>query len=322
MADVQPSRVKLSILIPLYNEIDNVDPLLEALGTTLKEIGETYQIILVDDGSRDGTTDKILERARQDPHLKCLVLARNYGQTAAMMAGFEEAEGEIIIPMDGDLQNDPRDIPLLLAKLDEGYDLVSGWRKDRQDAAIRRNLVSRIANQLISRISGVHLHDYGCSLKAYRRDAVSGIRLYGEMHRFIPIYVHWNGARIAEVPVRHHSRRFGASHYGINRVIKVLFDLSVVMFLYRYAQKPMYIFGSCGLFSFALSFISFVVALWFKFFGHKTLIQTPLPILSAVTWMLGAMCILMGFLAELSVRTYYESQGKSTYSVSRRVNLH
>ena len=311
----------LSILIPLYNEVENVDPLLGKLAAILDGLGHTYEIILVDDGSRDGTAEKILARAKADPRIKALLFCRNFGQTAAMMASFNEARGEILIPMDGDLQNDPADIPLLLAKLDEGYDMVSGWRQDRQDGAVRRTLPSRFANRLISYVSGVPLRDYGCSLKAYRRNAVAGVQLYGEMHRFIPIYVHWNGARIAEIPVKHHPRLHGKSHYGLIRIVKVLFDLLVVMFLLRYSRKPMYIFGTCGLISFCISFVSFVTAVILKFYDHKTLIQTPLPTLSAITGMIGIMCFLMGLLAELSVRTYYESQGKNTYGVARRVNL-
>jgi len=314
-------RPFLSILIPLYNEVENVDPLLRELKATLDGLGRTYEIILVDDGSEDGTAKKILELAGADSRIKALLFGRNFGQTAAMMASFNEARGEILIPMDGDLQNDPADIPRLLAKLDEGYDMVSGWRQDRQDAAVRRTLVSRLANGLISRVSGVPLRDYGCSLKAYRREALAGVQLYGEMHRFIPIYVHENGARITEIPVKHHPRRHGTSHYGLIRVVKVFFDLLVVMFLIKYSRKPMYVFGTCGLVSFFISFVSFVTAVILKFYGHKTLIQTPLPTLSAITGMIGVTCFLMGLLAELSVRTYYESQGKNTYGVVRRVNL-
>jgi glycosyltransferase involved in cell wall biosynthesis len=315
------TRPFLSVLIPLYNEVANVDPLLEKLRATLDAMGRTYEIIFVDDGSRDGTGGKIVALAQADPRIKALLFCRNFGQTAAMMASFNAARGEILIPMDGDLQNDPSDIPRLLAKLDEGFDVVSGWREERQDERVRRTLPSRAANWLISRVSGVPLRDYGCSLKAYRREAVAGVQLYGEMHRFIPIYVHWNGARIAEIPVKHHPRLHGTSHYGLIRVIKVLFDLLVVMFLLHYSRKPMYIFGTCGLVSLFISFASFVTAVFLKYYGEKTLIQTPLPTLSAITGMLGIMCFLMGLLAELSVRTYYESQGKQTYGVARRVNL-
>jgi len=316
-----PQPPQLSILIPLYNEVENVDPLIAVLLPVLEKIGRTYEVLMIDDGSQDGTTEKIVACSSAHDCIRGVILGRNYGQTAAMMAGFEEARGDILIPMDGDLQNDPEDIPLLLEKLEEGYDVVSGWRRNRKDADFGRRLPSRMANWLISAISGVHLHDYGCSLKAYRRQAVAGMQLYGEMHRFIPIYVRWNGARVAEIPVRHHRRRFGKSHYGLQRTVKVLFDLLVVMFLLRYAQKPIYVFGTCGLVNFAVSFASMGLALFYKYFGHKTLIQTPLPILSAVTCMLGVMCFLMGLLAELSIRTYYESQGKKTYGIVRRTNF-
>ena len=312
---------QLSILIPLYNEVENLDPLIAALLPVLDKIGRTYEILLIDDGSQDGTTEKIVACSREHASIRGVILGTNYGQTAAMMAGFEEARGEILIPMDGDLQNDPEDIPHLLAKMEEGYDLVSGWRRDRKDRDFGRRLPSRIANWLISNVSGVHLHDYGCSLKAYRHRAVVDMHLYGEMHRFIPIYVRWNGARIAEIPVRHHERRFGKSHYGLQRTVKVLFDLLVVMFLLRYSQKPMYVFGACGLVNFGVSFLAMSLAFYYKFFGHKTLIQTPLPVLSAFTCMLGILCFLMGLLAELSIRTYYESRGKKTYGIARRTNF-
>src|SRR5438477_4383743 len=246
--------------------------------------------------------------------LRVVRLRRNSGQTAALMAGIRFARGEFLISMDGDLQNDPADIAPLLAKLNEGFDVVSGWRMNRQDARFRRNLLSRIANKLISIVSGVHLHDYGCSLKAYRRNALEGVRLYGEMHRFIPIYAYWNGARVTEVPVQHHPRRHGTSHYGLKRIPKVIFDLLVVVFLHRFGQRPMYVFGTVGLLSFGVGVIAGVVALYYKFFGHKSFIETPLPLLFVMAVITGAMCFLMGLLAELLVRTYYESQQKTTYA--------
>jgi hypothetical protein len=214
------------------------------------------------------------------------------------------------------LQNDPVDIPQLLAKLDEGYDVVSGWRKNRKDAPIRRNVLSRMANRLISAVSGVHLHDYGCSLKAYRRAALEGVQLYGEMHRFIPIYAYWNGARVTEIPVKHHPRRHGVSHYGLKRVPKVLLDLLVVVFLHRFGQRPMYVFGGVGFISIAIGAIAGAAAVYYKFFGNKTFIETPLPLIFVMAVITGAMCFLMGLLAELLVRTYYESQNKATYAVS------
>ena len=238
-----------------------------------------------------------------------------------MQAGFTHARGDIIVAMDGDLQNDPADIGRVIAKLDEGYDLVSGWRKDRQDHPIKRNFLSRVANGLISRTTGVRLHDYGCSLKAYRREVLEGIALYGEMHRFIPVYAYWNGARIGEVTVTHHARVHGVSKYGLERVIKVLFDLGVVLFLHRYAQKPIYVFGLCGLASWAFSAIATLAAVAYKVLGEKSFIQTPLPLIAVTMFFTGVICFLMGLLAELSIRIYHESQDKTTYVVASRDNL-
>jgi hypothetical protein len=231
------------------------------------------------------------------------------------------ASGDVIVPIDADLQNDPEDIPRLLEKLDEGFDVCSGWRQDRQDQALRRNLPSRIANRLISWVSGVHLHDYGCSLKAYRRDVIKGVKLYGEMHRFVPIYASWNGARVAEIPVRHHARKFGESKYGLDRIVKVLLDLLVVSFLDRYAKKPIYIFGGIGALCLALGLAAGIWALVLKFFFDTTLVQTPLPLMVVMMGITGVMCILMGLLAELVTRTWHESQSKSTYLVKATRNL-
>jgi dolichol-phosphate mannosyltransferase len=238
------------------------------------------------------------------------------------MAGFDHSRGAVIVPMDADLQNDPQDIPILLAKLDEGYDVVSGWRTNRKDGKLRRNFPSRVANALISKVSGVRLHDYGCALKAYRRSVLEGVHLYGEMHRFIPIYAFWNGARLTELPVTHHSRKSGVSKYGLKRVPKVIMDLLVVVFLHRFGHRPMYVFGSVGLISFAAGAIAGAAALYYKLFGHKTFIETPLPLLFVMAFITGAMCLLMGLLAELLVRTYFESQNKTTYSVDRIQNFH
>jgi glycosyltransferase involved in cell wall biosynthesis len=238
-----------------------------------------------------------------------------------MMAGIRYASGEIIIPMDGDLQNDPADIATLLAKLEEGYDVVSGWRRDRKDDAVRRNFPSRMANVLISVISGVKLHDYGCSLKAYRRDVVKGVKLYGEMHRFIPIYASWEGGRVTEVPVAHHPRMHGASKYGADRVLKVVLDLIVVQFLARYANRPIYVFGTFGLASMVVAILAGVWAVYLKYFENTTFIQTPLPLLVVMLTVTGGMSILMGLLAEIIMRTYYESQGKDVYLVKSTTNL-
>lgn len=311
----------LSITIPLYNEEKNIQPLYERIVATLEPLGKPFEIVLVNDGSGDGTEGALDALARKDPRVKVVNFRRNFGQTAAMMAGIRYASGEIIIPMDGDLQNDPADIPKLLAKLDEGYDVVSGWRKDRKDHALRRNLPSRIANTLISRISGVHLHDYGCSLKAYRKDVVKGVKLYGEMHRFIPIYASWEGGKVAEVPVTHHPRLHGASNYGVERVVKVVLDLMVVQFLARYASRPIYIFGSAGLAAIGLAFLAGLWAVYLKYFENTTFIQTPLPQLVVLLFITGGMSLLMGLLAEIIMRTYYESQGKAVYLVKSTANL-
>jgi len=311
----------LSIIIPVYNEEENIAILCEKLVASLDPLQRPYEVVFVNDGSRD-TTGLALERAcADDPRIKAVHFSRNFGQTAAMMAGIRYASGEIIIPMDGDLQNDPADIAKLLAKLDEGYDVVSGWRQDRKDHALRRNLPSRIANRLISTISGVRLHDYGCSLKAYRKEVVKGVKLYGEMHRFIPIYASWEGGRVAEVPVTHHPRLHGASKYGVDRVVKVVLDLIVVQFLARYANRPIYVFGTFGIAAIVLGILAGVWAVYLKYFEHTTFIQTPLPLLVVMLTVTGGMSILMGLLAEIIMRTYYESQGKAVYLVKSTTNL-
>jgi len=312
---VFPMRPQLvSVILPVFNEADNLKELLPALFRNLEAFGFSYEVIVVDDGSMDQTAEIVRQLAR--PQLRLVQLRRNAGQTAALMAGIRFSRGDILVSMDGDLQNDPADIPQLLAKLDEGYDLVSGWRKNRQDAPLRRKLPSRLANWLISAVSGVHLHDYGCTLKAYRRQALQGVNLYGEMHRFIPIYAYSNGARVTEIPVRHHARRHGVSHYNLQRIPKVLFDLLVVVFLHRYGQRPMYVFGWVGLINIGIGVIAGSAALYYKFFGHEAFIKTPLPLLFVMTFITGAICFLMGLLAELLMRTYYESQNKTTYMIS------
>ena len=311
----------ISITVPVYNEAENLPLLYENLASALDSFPLPWEVIFVNDGSRDGSAEVLDRLALGNPHVKVVHFRRNFGQTAAMMAGVDFASGDIIIPMDADLQNDPADIPRLLKKLDEGYDVVSGWRKSRRDDAFKRNFVSRVANRLISFISGVYLHDYGCSLKAYHKDVIKGVKLYGEMHRFIPIYASWFGARIAEIPVEHHPRRFGSSKYGLERVFKVVFDLMVVKFLARYAEKPMYVFGTAGLVSLLVAFLSGVLALYLKFFHQTSFIQTPLPLLVVMAAITGVMFFLMGLLAELVMRTYYESQGKATYLVAETRNF-
>ena len=303
--------MKLSIIVPVYNEEENIFPLFEAVQKVILENKYDAELIFIDDGSSDSTVQKIKELNG----VKLIRFRKNFGQTAAMSAGIDFATGDIIIPMDGDLQNDPNDIPKLLAKLEEGFDVVSGWRKDRKDNPIKRNLPSRIANGLISKISGVHLHDYGCSLKAYRHDVIKDVKLYGEMHRFIPVYANWMGGKVTEVPVTHHPRIHGVSKYGINRTFKVVLDLIVIKFLQRYAQKSIHVFGGLGLLSFLLSFISAGFMFYYKIWGGKSFIQTPLPMLTVLFFMVGVMLVMMGLISEILNRTYYESQGKKVYLV-------
>ncbi|MBS0385949.1 MAG: glycosyltransferase family 2 protein [Proteobacteria bacterium] len=311
----RPSKTDLSVVLPIYDEEESLGELLDNLFAVLDGLGRTYEIWCVNDGSHDRSSEILHEIAKRRPELHVLDFRRNFGQTAALQAGFDHARGDIIVTLDADLQNDPADIPRLLEKLDEGYDVVSGWRANRKDAAISRNLVSRIANGIISHISGVKLHDYGCTLKAYRRDVMSGVRLYGEMHRFIPIYASWRGARVVEMPVGHAARRYGKSKYGLNRIFKVVLDLMVLKFLESYLVKPIYVFGGFGLFSIVLSFITLAGAIALKLFAHTSLIQTPLPLLAAMLFLMGCMSILLGLLAEIMTRTYFESQGGRPYAV-------
>ena len=314
-------RPKLTVVMPIYNEEESISPLLEGLVAELDGLYDSYEIIAVNDGSRDASQQVLEAAAEHYPQLKIIQFRRNAGQTAALMAGIDHARGDVIVTIDADLQNDPRDIPLMLAKLGEGYDVVSGWRQSRQDAAIRRNLVSRIANRLISRISGVRLHDFGCTLKAYRKEVLQGMRLYGEMHRFVPIYASWMGAKVVEVPVRHHARQFGSSKYGLTRVFKVLLDLAVVKFFSGYLVKPIYVFGGVAALFMLISGIAFTAMLYLKFVEGVTMIQTPLPVLSAMLFMLAVVVLLMGVLAEIMVRTYFESQGRLPYHIRNTVNF-
>lgn len=311
----------LTIIIPVYNEESNIRELLVNLQTVMDREQYKYEIIFVNDGSNDHSAEILAEVALLNSQVKVINFRRNYGQTSAMMAGLDYANGDIIVPIDADLQNDPEDIPRLLEKLNEGYDLVSGWRKNRKDAALTRNFPSWIANKIISKISGVRLSDYGCTLKAYRRSIIEDIKLYGEMHRFLPIYASWAGAKTTEIPVNHNPRIHGESKYGLERVFKVPLDLMVVKFLSVYSTKPIYIFGGFGLMSLFLGFISFIVMVYYKFWGGKSFIETPLPLLAALFVLVGFLSLLMGLLAELSIRIYHESQNKSTYIVKNTINV-
>jgi glycosyltransferase involved in cell wall biosynthesis len=320
-ADGKPA---VSIFLPVYNEEPNLRPLHAKLAEALKVLGRTSEIIYVDDGSTDGSLDVLRELARLDSRVRVVALRRNYGQTAAMAAGIDAASGDVLIPMDADMQNDPADIVRLLEKLDEGYDVVSGWRKNRQDKMVTRKVPSMIANRLISWIGQVPLHDYGCSLKAYRRESLEDVKLYGEMHRFIPIYAAWAGARVTELPVTHHARTMGKSKYGLSRTVKVVFDLITIKFMASYQTKPLYLFGWAGLLTFGVSLLSAILAFLMKFASwphHADFVQTPLPIISLVTLVLGVQLFLMGLLAEMTVRTYHESQAKRIYAVRERIGF-
>jgi glycosyltransferase involved in cell wall biosynthesis len=305
----------LSIVVPLYNEAANLPLLVEQLLAALRPLGRHFELVLVDDGSRDGSPAVLEDLSRRVPELVAVLLRRNYGQTAAMAAGFDASRGAVIVTLDGDLQNDPADIPLLLAQLSEGYDLVSGWRHQRQDAAISRLLPSRLANRLIARVTGVQLHDYGCSLKAYRREVVDDLNLYGELHRFLPVLAAIEGARIGEVKVRHHPRRHGSSNYGIDRTLRVLMDLLTVWFMKRFLTRPMHVFGLGGLVAMATGL---VMGLWLV--GEKLLLgadigDRPLLLATVLSLLAGVQLFCFGLLAELQMRTYHESQGRPIYRV-------
>lgn len=314
-------KPEVSIFLPVYNEEPNLPPLHAKLDEALNALDRTAEIIYVDDGSSDGSLRVLRELARNDRRVRVVALKRNYGQTAAMAAGIDAATGQVLIPMDADLQNDPTDIARLLEKLDEGYDVVSGWRKNRQDKVITRKIPSMIANRLISWIGGVPLHDYGCTLKAYRLESLSSVRLYGEMHRFIPILASWEGARVAEIPVAHHARTMGKSKYGLSRTFKVVFDLMTIKFMASYQTKPIYIFGTFGMLAIALSLIAGVWATVLKLWEGVSFILTPLPVIAVVMLAIGVQFLLMGLLAEMLVRTYHESQAKSIYAVRERIGF-
>ena len=317
----QTDAPELSLFLPVMDEEENLRPMHAKIAAALDALGKAAEVIYVDDGSTDNSLAILKEIAAEDERVRVISLRRNYGQTAAMSAGIDAARGEILIPMDADLQNDPADIARLLEKLDEGFDVVSGWRKNRQDKMISRKIPSQIANRIISWIGGVPLHDYGCSLKAYRRDVIQDVKLYGEMHRFIPIYAAWAGARVTEIPVDHHARTMGRSKYGISRTIKVIFDLMTIKFMASYQTKPIYVFGGFGMIAFAISIIAGLWAVYLKIFEGTSFILTPLPIIAVVMLAISVQFCLMGLLAELLVRTYHESQDKAIYAVRERIGF-
>ncbi|MCF4966980.1 glycosyltransferase family 2 protein [Nostoc sp. CMAA1605] len=305
----------VSVVVPVRDEVESLPLLLEAIASTLTASQLSYEIICVDDGSSDGSAEFLKEQAQIRPDLKAVILRRNYGQTAAMAAGFKYAIGKAIVTLDADLQNDPVDIPMLLAKLEEGYDLVSGWRQNRQDGALNRLLPSKIANWLIRRTTSVYIHDYGCSLKAYRAELVADMNLYGELHRFLPALAYIEGARITELPVRHHARRFGQSKYGISRTFRVLMDLLTILFMKKFLTRPMHVFGLLGLVSMILGtglgiYLTVIKLAFGEIIGNR-----PLLILAVLLLVTGVQLFCFGLLAELVMRTYHESQGKPIYRV-------
>ena len=313
-------RLDLSVVVPIYNEVDSIPSLVQAIADAVEPTQLSYEIICVDDGSIDGSTEVLTEIARQRNDLKGLILRRNYGQTPAMAAGFESAIGKVIVTLDGDLQNDPADIPLLLAKLDEGYDLVSGWRKKRQDAALTRLLPSKIANWLIGKVTEVKIHDYGCSLKAYRAELVADMNLYGELHRFLPALAFIEGAKIAEIPVRHHARRFGQSKYGLGRTIRVLMDLFTIFFMKKFLTRPMHVFGLWGMVSFVLGIGIGLYLTLIKFVFQANIGDRPLLILAVLLVLTGIQLFCFGLVSELLMRTYHESQRKPIYRIRKIVD--
>ena len=319
-APAAPAAPKITIVIPLYNEEDSIPHLHEALDAAIANYGQPAEVIIIDDGSRDRSFALLKEIAQRDPRFTIIRFRRNFGQTAAFAAGFAQARGEFVITMDADLQNDPMDIPLLMAKADEGYDIVSGWRKHRQDRWLDRKLPSMLANRLISNVTDVRLHDYGCSLKVYRTEVLKQVRLYGELHRFIPALVSQVGATVTEVPVNHRARQFGRSKYGISRTIRVMLDLITVWFLGTYSTRPIHVFGTLGLGSMGVGVLFGLYLTFLKLFTGASIGNRPLLQLAILLVVIGVQLVTMGLLGEMITRTYYESQDKPIYVVREIVN--
>ncbi|MCZ7567187.1 MAG: glycosyltransferase family 2 protein [Ardenticatenaceae bacterium] len=313
-------RIDISVVIPLLNEEESITRLYETLTQVLEAFGRPYEIVIVDDGSTDGSFALLRQLAREDQRLTIVRLRRNFGQTAAFAAGFTQARGDVIVTMDADLQNDPRDIPRLMAKVDDGYDIVSGWRKNRQDRLLDRKVPSWIANRLISNVTDVRLHDYGCSLKAYRREVLQHVRLYGDLHRFIPALASQVGGAVAEVPVNHHARQYGRSKYGLSRTIRVVLDLITVWFLASYATRPLHIFGTMGLLSAGAGVLTGLYLTFVKFLLSQDIGSRPLLMLAVLLVVVGVQLITMGLLGEMIIRTYHESQNKPIYYIRETVN--
>ena len=312
----------LSLVIPFYNEEKNLPLLFEELNLVLPSLNKSFEVIYVDDGSTDNGFNVLKDLVKDRDNWKIIKFRKNFGQTAAWAAGLNNAKGEVIIIMDSDLENDPNDIPKLLEKIDQGYDIVSGWRKDRwKNKLFTRRLTSKVANWLTSKISGVKLNDLGCSLRAYRREVLEGVQLYGEMHRFLAILAYWQGAKLIEVEVNFRPRKYGQSKYGLNRIGRVLLDLTVIKFLSGYSTKPIYFFGRLGIFSMIASILTFLTMAYYKFWGGKTFIETPLPVLVVLFFVIGIMFVLIGLLAEMIMRTYHESQDRKIYSIKEKINF-
>lgn len=326
MAAVKPAKAAsknpyLSVLLPVYNEEESLELQYSVVVKALSGLAKTYEIIFVNDGSTDKSGEILQALASKDKRVKVVNFRRNFGQTAAMAAGIDYSSGEVLVFMDSDLQNEPEDIVNLLAKIEEGYDVVSGWRKNRKDKLVSRKIPSRIANRLISKVTGVPLHDLGCSLKAYRGDVLRQVNLYGEMHRFIPVHASWIGARITEVPVGHHARQFGQSKYGIKRTFKVLLDLVTVKFMGSYSTKPIYVFGGTGFLMLIGGFISGIAVILMKVLKHKDMTGNPLFMLSIMLIIVSVLFIQMGIIAEIMIRTYHESQKMPPYRVKETINI-
>lgn len=308
-------KAEISILIPLFNEAGSIDPLLEKLSSVMDSLGRSYEVIIVDDGSTDGSAAKLDEALPKHPNLRVVVFRRNYGQTSALSAAIANSSGDILIPMDADMQNDPSDIPSLLCTLEKGYDVVSGWRRRREDPFLTRIIPSRIANFFISVISGVKLHDYGCSLKAYRREVLDEVDLIGEMHRFIPVLASWKGARVAEIEVAHHPRTSGRSKYGLGRTFKVILDLLTLKFLGSFVTKPIYVFGGSGFGLISVSGLIAAFTLYQKFYQDAYVHRNPLFVVAVFFALVGLQLIMIGLLGEVLTRIYFQSSGKKTYVV-------
>lgn len=313
--------MSVSVVVPIYNELENIPLLHAAVTKVMQQLGKPYELILVNDGSKDGSTEALATLAESDSHVKVIEFRKNYGQTAAMQAGMQAASMDAVVLLDGDLQNDPTDIPMMLAKLDEGYDLVHGWRKNRQDTFINRKLPSKIANWLISRVTGFPVHDLGCTLKAIRTEIAQELQLYGEMHRFIPILAHWRGARCAEVVTNHHPRRFGTSKYGISRTTRVILDLLTVKYFIQYVVSPMKLFGSIGLMCFLVGFLSGIATVWLKLAQGLDMTGNPLLLLTAMSLMMGTQFLFFGMLGELCSRIYFAAQNQTNYTIRRTLNF-